>query len=66
MKENLKETKDCNMDMMKYYDGDKFGLWLISVSSRISKGHGYQGFLRKGTGSSFCQKRAICVVQGKT
>jgi hypothetical protein len=28
MKENLKETKDCNMDMMKYYDEDKFGLWL--------------------------------------
>jgi hypothetical protein len=37
-----------------------------SASSRISKGHGYQGFLRKRAGSSFGQKRAICVVQGKT
>jgi hypothetical protein len=26
----------------------------------------YQGFLRKRAGSSFGQKRAICVVQGKT
>jgi hypothetical protein len=36
------------------------------VSSRISKGQGYQGFLRKRAGSSFGQKRAICVEQGKT
>jgi hypothetical protein len=38
----------------------------ISASFRISKGQGYQGFLRKRAGSSFFQKRAICVVQGKT
>jgi hypothetical protein len=37
-----------------------------SASSRISKEQGYQGFLRKRAGSSFGQKRAICVVQGKT
>jgi hypothetical protein len=41
-------------------------LYIISVSSRISKGQGYQGFLRKRAGSGFGQKRAICVVQGKT
>jgi hypothetical protein len=29
-----------------------------SVSSRISKGQGYQGFVRKRAGSSFGQKRA--------
>jgi hypothetical protein len=33
-----------------------------SVSARISKGQGYQVFLRKRAGSSFGQKRAICVV----
>jgi chromosome segregation ATPase len=38
----------------------------ISASARISKGQGYQCFLRKRAGSSFGQKRAICVVQGKT
>jgi hypothetical protein len=38
----------------------------ISVSSRISKGQGYQGFLRKRAGSSFGQKGAICIAQGKT
>jgi hypothetical protein len=38
----------------------------ISASARISKGQGYRGFLRKRAGSSFGQKRAICVVQGKT
>jgi hypothetical protein len=37
-----------------------------SASARISKGQGYQGFIRKRAGSSFGQKRAICVVQGKT
>jgi hypothetical protein len=37
-----------------------------SVSSRISKEQGYQGFLSKRAGSSFGKKRAICVVQGKT
>jgi hypothetical protein len=37
-----------------------------SASSRISKGQGYQGFLRKRAGSSFGQKRATCIVQGKT
>jgi hypothetical protein len=38
-----------------------------SASARISKGQGYQGFLRKRAGSSFDQKRAICDVhvQGK-
>jgi hypothetical protein len=36
------------------------------ASARISKGQGYQGFARKRAGSSFGQKRAICVVQGKT
>jgi hypothetical protein len=30
-----------------------------SASARISKGQGYQGFLRKRAGSSFGQKRAI-------
>jgi hypothetical protein len=38
----------------------------LSASSRISKGQGYQGFIRKRAGSRFGQKRAICVVQGKT
>jgi hypothetical protein len=38
----------------------------FSASSRISKGQGYQGFVKKRAGSSFGQKRAICVVQGKT
>jgi hypothetical protein len=38
----------------------------FSASARISKGQGYQGFLRKRAGSSFGQKRAICVIQGKT
>jgi hypothetical protein len=28
MGESIKETKDCNMDIMKYYDDDKFALWL--------------------------------------
>jgi hypothetical protein len=37
-----------------------------SASDRISKGQGYQGLLRKRAGSSFGQKRAICIVQGKT
>jgi hypothetical protein len=37
-----------------------------SASAIISKGRGYQGFLRKRAGRSFGQKRAICVVQGKT
>jgi hypothetical protein len=37
-----------------------------SASARISKGQGYQGFSRKRAGSSFGQKRAICIVQGKT
>jgi hypothetical protein len=37
-----------------------------SASARISKGQGYQGFLRKRAGSSFGKKRAICVVQGNT
>jgi hypothetical protein len=36
-----------------------------SASSRISKGQGYQSFLRKRAGSSFGPKGAICVVQGK-
>jgi hypothetical protein len=39
---------------------------ITSASARISKGQGYQGFLRKRAGSSFGQKKAICVVQGKT
>jgi hypothetical protein len=38
----------------------------MQCSARISKGQGYQGFLRKRAGSSFGQKRAICIVQGKT
>jgi hypothetical protein len=37
----------------------------FSASARISKGQGYKVFLRKRAGSSFCQKWAICVVQGK-
>jgi hypothetical protein len=39
---------------------------LTSASARISKGQGYQGFLRKRAGSSFGQKKAICIVQRKT
>jgi hypothetical protein len=39
---------------------------MISASARISKGQGYQGFSTKRAGSSFGQKRAICIVQGKT
>jgi hypothetical protein len=38
---------------------------VTSASARISKGQGYQGFLRKRAGSSFGQKRAIYIVQGK-
>jgi hypothetical protein len=38
----------------------------FGVSARISKGQRYQGFLRKMAGSSFGQKKGICVVQGKT
>jgi hypothetical protein len=34
--------------------------WMLSsASSRIPKGQGYQGFLRKRAGSSFGQKKAI-------
>jgi hypothetical protein len=33
---------------------------IISASARISKGQGYQCFLRKRAGSSFGQQRAIC------
>jgi hypothetical protein len=43
-----------------------YGSDTTSASARISKGQGYQGFLRKRTGSSFGQKKAICIVQGKT
>jgi hypothetical protein len=39
---------------------------MVSASSRISKGQGCQSFLRKKAGSSFGQKRAIHVIQGKT
>jgi hypothetical protein len=49
-----------------HVDGNIQFISLSSASSRISKGQGYQGFLRKRAGSSFGQKRAICVVQGKT
>jgi hypothetical protein len=38
----------------------------VSASARISKGQGYQFFLRKRAGSRFGQKRAICDEQGKT
>jgi hypothetical protein len=38
----------------------------FSASARISKWQGYRGFLRKRAGGSFGQKRAICIVQGKT
>jgi hypothetical protein len=37
-----------------------------SASARISKGQGFQGFLRKRAGSSFGPKWSIYVVQGKT
>jgi hypothetical protein len=37
----------------------------VGAFARISKGQGYQGFLRKRAGSSFGQKRAICIVQRK-
>jgi hypothetical protein len=36
-----------------------------SASAWISKGQGYQDFIRKRAGSSFGQKKAICIVQGK-
>jgi hypothetical protein len=39
---------------------------LPCASARISKGQGYEDFLRKRAGSSFGQKSAIYVVQGKT
>jgi hypothetical protein len=42
-----------------------YNCYVNSASARISKGQGYQGFLMKRAGSSFGQKRAICVVQGK-
>jgi uncharacterized membrane protein (UPF0136 family) len=45
-------------------------VWILvypgSASARISKGQGYQGFLRKRAGRSFGQKRVIGVIQGKT
>jgi hypothetical protein len=28
MREDLKETKDCNMTMSKYYSDNKYALWL--------------------------------------
>jgi hypothetical protein len=33
--------------------GHKQAIYCFSVSARISKGQGYQGFLRKRAGSSF-------------
>jgi hypothetical protein len=38
---------------------------VTSASSRISKGQGYQGFLRKGAGSSFGPKRATASYKEK-
>jgi hypothetical protein len=38
---------------------------VTSASARISKGQGYRVFLRKRAGSSFGQKRAICVIKEK-
>jgi hypothetical protein len=48
--------------------GAKFIIKVVvdSASARISKGQGYQVFLRKRAGSSFGQKGAICIVKGKT
>jgi hypothetical protein len=37
----------------------------ISVSSRISKGQRYRGFLRKRAGSSFGKKRAFASYKEK-
>jgi hypothetical protein len=56
---------------MSLWDGNPLMFTIISfdissASGRISKGQGYQGFLRKRAGSSFGKKRAIRVVQGKT
>jgi hypothetical protein len=31
-------------------------MWYVSASARISKGQGYQGFLRKRAGSNFGHK----------
>jgi hypothetical protein len=36
-----------------------------SASARISKGHGYQGLLRKKAGRSFGKKLAFCIVARK-
>jgi hypothetical protein len=36
-----------------------------SASARISKGQGYQGFIRKRAGSSFGQKRAFASYKEK-
>jgi hypothetical protein len=38
---------------------------MLSASARISKGQGYQGFLKKRAGSSFGQKRAIASYKEK-
>jgi hypothetical protein len=40
-------------------------MYILSASARISKRQGYQGFLRKRAGSSFGQKRAICIASYK-
>jgi hypothetical protein len=40
MSEEIKETKDCNMDMMKYYNDDKFALWLDLRTTEDKALHG--------------------------
>jgi hypothetical protein len=41
-------------------------LWgLHSASARISKGQGYQGFLRKRAGSNFGQKKQLASYKEK-
>jgi hypothetical protein len=61
----LTPCKNCEKRLTKW-SGFTVFTESVSASSRISKGQGYQGFIRKRAASSFGQKRVICIVQGKT
>jgi hypothetical protein len=48
-------AKYCILDFWNLHQ--RYISLFLSASARISKGQGYQGFLRKRTGSSFGQKK---------
>jgi hypothetical protein len=54
--ESIKETKDCNMDIMKYYDDDKFTLWLDLRTTEDNALHG-SGKALQNTNSISYNKR---------